>query len=277
MAQTMNSSAKTAALGAPARQAHRRRGGRALTGGFTLIELLVVIAIIAILASLLLPALSIAKAKAYKTHCMSNMREMGTALHMYVDESGEWLPPGPHGAYAGLSQDELPIYNGTSQNFQKYLPYYLATYLSLPSPGKVGSATNVVPEFICPAYLQLASGLTSSHYSPTKDNYANAYSYTVSRTNNPPMTTLPGFPFGKEAGSGEVNQLPLKMSAIASAGPITLLWAMADMDWQAVSNPSGLGNDQAYIAETPVHKDIRNYMYFDGHAGNKRVNGPQNF
>lgn len=66
---------------------------RKLQTAFTLVELLVVIGIIAVLVGILMPALNRARQQAQQTQCMSNMRQVGVGLQMYVVENKGWLPP----------------------------------------------------------------------------------------------------------------------------------------------------------------------------------------
>jgi prepilin-type N-terminal cleavage/methylation domain-containing protein/prepilin-type processing-associated H-X9-DG protein len=80
---------------------------RKAASGFTLIELLVVIAIIAILAAILFPVFAQAREKARQTACLSNTKQLGTALQMYIQDYDETLPMTFSGCNNGRIQNPL--------------------------------------------------------------------------------------------------------------------------------------------------------------------------
>lgn len=162
---------------------------------FTLIELLIVVAIIAILASLLLPALSRAKLKVRDISCLGHLRQWGLATQLYATDHDDFLPP-----------DGTPNPSDSATNTGWYV--LLPRQLGLPRYHDMTWRTNpaIAPGssvFVCPA-------------NPRRSNGRNLFHYCLNEHVN---------------GSGEENR-PVKLSQLAA--PVTLVWLFDTKNLPAV-------------------------------------------
>jgi type II secretory pathway pseudopilin PulG len=216
-----------------------------------MIELLVVIAIISILASLLLPAFAEAKRKPLQVQCLSNLKQIGYAMHMYMDEHRDTVP-GP--CYTGVSRRYCvrTVYvNGEPRIGPTQLLGYLASYLSLPTPPQAPlMATSQVA--VCPAFLRRAPN------PPPAPRYEGYSYFTHRRITNAPNAVLTNV-WGRFDDTLHVISLPVRLAEIASPSSA---WAVMDADKASFV----YGPWHTNLPNAPVHGSRWNRLYFDSHA-----------
>ena len=249
----------------------------ARNAAFTLIELLVVIAIIAILAAILFPVFAQARAKARAIACLSNTKQLGLAMMMYMQDYDEVALPA-HMEYDAATVGTTP--DGTVRDWRRFWPFIIQPY------------TKNFQSQLCPdqsAFQGPQWGDSHAQDNPYGTNRSKGYAI------NDTMATWGGNGHGSTTALASINR-PAQMVMFADSAAITKdssdpgwsLWGDGSVKARAafLANPDAFnykqggtaavfhnplrlsweGGNEPTLLPVPRHNGLANVIYYDGHA-----------
>jgi prepilin-type N-terminal cleavage/methylation domain-containing protein/prepilin-type processing-associated H-X9-DG protein len=228
----------------------RRRSSR--DAGFTLVELLVVIGVIALLISILLPALNKARETARQLQCLSNMRQVGLAFRFYANDHRQWLPYGLWFAPGGdtnlqLSWDDCLLSGGRYGLYHRQLTYNDVRFFNTPLSVRV-------PLFKCPNDRdpdgQYASTWKIS-YAPVAGDSSRPF-----RTQYTANQPIGGWKYDQVGGDTILLTESFKSNNAQGNGYGVLYNADEQLPWVSTTAAPRRG----------IHGRRLNYIFFDGHG-----------